>query len=66
MLHWLIRPNPRGFTPINILDASTENERTVLESDLVAIFRRLATSWGDQMNAVLGNAVSAFLESGPR
>lgn len=28
-----------------------------------SVFRRLATSWGDQMTAVLANAVMAFLES---
>jgi hypothetical protein len=34
-----------------------------LASDLVAVFRRLCTSWGDQMTSVLSNAVLAFLES---
>ena len=38
-------------------------EKDLLASDLVAVFRRLATSWGDQMNSVLGNAILAFLES---
>jgi hypothetical protein len=51
---------PVGF---NILQARSEVEKNVLASDLVAIFRRFATSWGDQMTTVLGNAVSAFLES---
>ena len=51
---------PVGF---NILEARTEVEKNVLASDLVAIFRRFATSWGDQMTTVLGHAVSAFLES---
>ncbi len=51
---------PVGF---NILEARTEIEKNVLASDLVAIFRRFATSWGDQMTTVLGHAVSAFLES---
>lgn len=31
--------------------------------DLVAVFRRLSTSWGDQITTVLANAVLAFLES---
>ena len=53
--------HPVGF---NILEARTEVEKNVLASDLVAIFRRFATSWGDQMTTVLGHAVSAFLESG--
>ncbi len=52
--------SPVGF---NILEAKTEIEKNVLASDLVAIFRRFATSWGDQMTTVLGHAVSAFLES---
>lgn len=51
---------PIGF---NILKAHSEVEKNLLESDFVAVFRRLSTSWGDQMTAVLGNTVTAFLES---
>ena len=51
---------PVGF---NILSAHSELEKTLLSSDLVSVFRRLSTSWGDQMTSVLGNAVLAFLES---
>lgn len=51
---------PVGF---NVLSAHSELEKTLLSSDLVAIFRRLSTSWGDQMTSVLGNAILAFLES---
>lgn len=47
----------------NILEAHTELERTLLSSDLVGIFRRFSTSWGDQMTSVLGNAVLVLLES---
>lgn len=47
----------------NILGANSEIEKELLASDLVAVFKRLSTSWGDQMSAVLGNAVLAFLES---
>jgi hypothetical protein len=47
----------------NILAAHSELERTLLSSDLVGIFRRLATSWGDQMNSVFANAILAILES---
>jgi len=47
----------------NILSANSEAEKDMLASDLVAVFRRLATSWGDQMTAVLSNAILAFLES---
>jgi len=51
---------PVGF---NILSAHSELEKNLLASDLVGVFRRLSTSWGDQMTSVLGNAVLAFLES---
>lgn len=51
---------PVGF---NILSAHSELERALLSSDLVAVFRRLSTSFGDQMATVLGNAIGAFLES---
>lgn len=51
---------PVGF---NILSAHSELEKTLLSSDLVAVFRRLSTSWGDQMTSVMSNAVLAFLES---
>jgi len=47
----------------NILEAHTELERTLLASDLVGIFRRFSTSWGDQMTSVLGNAVLVLLEN---
>ncbi|MHB8581255.1 MAG: type IV secretory system conjugative DNA transfer family protein [Ignavibacteriaceae bacterium] len=51
---------PIGF---NILEAKSEIEKNVLSSDLVEIFRRFSTSWGDQMSVVLGNAISALVES---
>ena len=51
---------PVGF---NILSAHSQLERTLLASDLVAVFRRLSTSFGDQMVTVLANAILAFLES---
>lgn len=47
----------------NILSAHSDLEKNLLSSDLVAVFRRLSTSWGDQMTSVMGNAVIAFLES---
>ena len=52
---------PIGF---NILQAKSELEKTILSSDLVATFRKLSTSWGDVMDAVLANAILAFIESG--
>lgn len=46
----------------NILHAHSDLERELLASDLVSIFRRLSTSWGDQMNSVLANSILALLE----
>lgn len=51
---------PVGF---NILSAHSEIEKDILSSDLVAVFRRLSSSWGDQMNSVFANAILAILES---
>lgn len=51
---------PIGF---NLLEATTEIEKIVLSSDLVNAFKRHATAWGDNMTAVLTNAINAFLES---
>lgn len=48
---------------LNILSAYSDIDKTVLSSDLVGVFRRLSTSWGDQMNSIFGNAILAFLES---
>lgn len=48
---------------LNILSARTEIERILLSSDLVGVFQRFATSWGDTMSTVLGNAVLAMLSS---
>ncbi len=47
---------------INILAVQSEAEKIVLSGDLAAMFKRLSTSWGDQMDAILGNAVNVFLE----
>ena len=51
---------PVGF---NILTTHSEIEKDILSSDLVSAFRRLSTSWGDQMTSVLANTILAFLES---
>jgi hypothetical protein len=51
---------PIGF---NILQAHSEEEKNLLSSDLVSVFRRLSTSWGDQMDTVLQNAILVFLEN---
>ena len=60
----LIDPSDESYTVgFNILSAHSELERALLASDLVSVFERLSTSWGDQMTVVLSNAVLAFLES---
>lgn len=51
---------PIGF---NLLEAKSDAERIVLSSDLVSAFKRYATSWGDNMTAVLSNVINTFLES---
>lgn len=51
---------PIGF---NILQAHSEDEKALLASDLIGVLRRFSTSWGDQMDIVLLNAIMAFLES---
>jgi hypothetical protein len=51
---------PVGF---NILSAHSDVEKEILASDLVSVFRRLSTSFGDQMHSVLANAILAFVES---
>lgn len=48
---------------LNLLSAFSEAEKTILASDLVALFRRFATSWGDQMTSVLANAITSILAS---
>ena len=52
--------HPVGF---NVLAAHSELEKTLIASDMVAVFRKFSTSWGDVMTSVLSNAVLAFLES---
>lgn len=55
--------DPTHAVGFNILATHSEQERTILAGDLVSVFARLSTSWGDQMGVVLRNAISAFLES---
>lgn len=58
----LIDPSDSEFPiGLNILSAHSDLERELLASDLVALFRRFSTSWGDQMNSVFANAICAFL-----
>jgi hypothetical protein len=58
--------NDRFSIGFNILLAHSHLEKNLLASDLIAVFQRLSTSWGDQMNSVLQNAILAFLESDRR
>jgi hypothetical protein len=60
----LVDPSDEQYSVgFNILSAHSELEKNLLASDLVSVFQRLSTSWGDQMNSVLQNAILAFLES---
>jgi hypothetical protein len=63
----LVDPSDDKFSiGFNILSAHSDLEKNLLASDLIAVFQRLSTSWGDQMNSVLQNAILAFLESDRR
>ena len=55
--------DPEYAVGFNVLSAHSEVEKNLLASDLVSVFERLATSWGDQMGSVLKNAILASLES---
>lgn len=60
----LVDPSDEEFSiGFNILSAHTDHEKTLLASDLVSVFQRLSTSWGDQMQSVFQNAILAFLNS---
>ena len=60
----LLDPSDEEYSiGFNILSAHSDLEKTLLASDLVSVFERLSTSWGDQMSSVLRNGILAFLES---
>ena len=60
----LVDPADEEFSiGFNILSAHSEHEKTLIASDLVSVFQRLSSSWGDQMQSVLQNAILAFLNS---
>ena len=60
----LLDPSDEAFSVgFNVLSAHSDFEKTLLASDLIAVFQRLSTSWGDQMNSVFQNAILAMLES---
>jgi hypothetical protein len=48
---------------LNILSNTGTTQPDVLAADITAVFRRLSSSWGDQMNSVLSNAILAFLDN---
>lgn len=48
---------------LNLLEAKNEYEKLVLSSDMVGAIKAQSTAWGDNMTAVLSNAINAFLES---
>jgi hypothetical protein len=63
----LVDPSDEQYSVgFNILSAHSDLEKNLLASDLVSVFQRLSSSWGDQMNSVLQNAILAFLESDRR
>jgi len=63
----LVDPSDNEYSVgFNILSAHSDVEKNLLASDLVSVFQRLSTSWGDQMGSVLNNAILAFLESSRR
>jgi hypothetical protein len=58
----LIDPSDSAFpVACNILSTHSELEKELLASDLVMVFKRFSTSWGDQMHSVLANALLALL-----
>ncbi|CAL2093344.1 AAA-like domain-containing protein [Tenacibaculum sp. 190524A02b] len=60
----VIDPSDEKFSiGFNLLNANSDIEKIVLGSDLVNTFRQHATAWGDNMTAVLSNAINTFLES---
>lgn len=60
----LIDPSDSEYSfGFNLLHAPTELEKIVLSSDIVEVFKRYATAWGDTMTSVLSQAVNTFLET---
>src|SRR5260221_9788171 len=63
----LVDPSDEEYSVgFNILSAHSDLEKNLLASDLISVFQRLSTSWGDQMGSVLQNAILAFLECDQR
>jgi hypothetical protein len=47
---------------LNLFEAKSELEKNTLCDDIVSIFERLSSNWGDTMSTVLSNAVLAAIE----
>ena len=63
----LVDPSDEEYSiGFNILSAHSDLEKNLLSSDLVSVFERLSTTWGDQMQSVLQKAIHVFLESSER
>jgi hypothetical protein len=63
----LVDPSDEEYSiGLNILSAHSDLEMNLLSSDLVSVFERLSSTWGDQMNSVLQKAIHVFLESSER
>lgn len=49
--------------PLNILNASTQDNIGVLADDLIITFRRLSDSWGERMDSLLRSVVYTLLRT---
>jgi len=57
-----IDPSDSDFpVGLNIFQANSDAERTLIAADLPRLFERLSSHWGDQMHAVLSNGILAML-----
>lgn len=66
-----INPARDEVTPINVLDAPTsedmseaqlENQKEIIVSDLVAVFKRYSENWGDRFGRVIVTLLRAHLD----
>jgi DNA helicase HerA-like ATPase len=66
-----INPGREEVTPINVLDAPVtdgmsmpqkENQKEIVVSDLIAIFKRYSENWGDRFGRVIETLLRAHLD----
>jgi len=66
-----INPARGDVTPINVLDAPTtddmtvpqlENQKEIIVSDLIAVFKRYSENWGDRFGRVIETLLRAHLD----